>query len=253
LRETIAAAGLSPADAVLEVGAGIGTLTLALAAEAGWVTAVEVDRALVPALRAVLAQSPNVRVVEGDILRLAPAALFSGPAGAPRKVVANLPYNVGSAVLMRLLETVPGLGKVVVTVQREVAERLCARPGRKAYGLLSVAVQYRAVPRIVARIPPGAFYPPPAVESALVEIVPRARPAAAVADERRFFRLAAAAFGQRRKTLPNAVAAGLGLPRDTIAAACRAAGVDPGARAEALDLDAFARLSEALAAEWRGP
>lgn len=242
----IAAASLTVSDSVLEVGAGIGTLTLGLAGRAGWVTAVEVDRGLVRALEATVGTQPNVRIVPGDILAMAPADLFSGPAALPRKVVANLPYNIASAVLTRLLEQPLGLVTLVVTVQREVAERLAARPGGREYGILSVAVQYRAVPRIIARIPPGAFLPPPAVDSALVELRPRQRPAVDVADESAFFRVVRAGFGQRRKTLRNALAAGLDLPKEVAERACREAGIDSRVRAETLDLEAFGRLTEAL-------
>jgi 16S rRNA (adenine1518-N6/adenine1519-N6)-dimethyltransferase len=243
----IGAASLASSDSVLEVGAGIGTLTLGLAERAGWVTAVEVDRAILPALECVAGKRSNVRIVRGDILTMSPGDLFSGPREAPRKVVANLPYNIGSAVLTRLLEAPLGLTLLVVTLQREVAERLTARPGGRDYGLLSVAVQYRAEPRIVARIPPGVFHPPPAVASALVELRPRAQPAVIVPDERAFFRVVVAGFGQRRKTLHNALASGLDLPRDVVERACREAGIDPRLRAERLDLEAFGRLTGALA------
>lgn len=246
LDRTIAAAFLSPADSVLEVGAGIGTLTLALAERAGWVSAVEVDRGLVRVLETTVGTRPNVRIVPADVLAMVPADLFGGPPDAPRKVVANLPYNIASAVLTRFLEAPLGLVTIVVTVQREVAQRLIARPGRRDYGILSIAVQYRAAPRIIARIPPGAFFPPPAVDSALVELRPLPRPAVAVSDERAFFRVVAAGFGQRRKTLHNALARGLDLPKEVVARACREAGVDPMARAETLDLEAFARLTRAF-------
>jgi 16S rRNA (adenine1518-N6/adenine1519-N6)-dimethyltransferase len=233
-------------ESVLEVGAGIGTLTLGLAERAGWVTAVEVDRGLLPALEATVGTRPNVRIIPGDILAMAPEALFGGPPGAPRKVVANLPYNIASAVLTRLLRQPLGLTSLIVTVQREVAARLAATPGGREYGILSIAVQYRAVPRIIARIPPGAFLPPPAVDSALVELRPRREPAVDVADESTFFRVVAAGFGQRRKTLHNALASGLDLPKDVVEQACRAAGIDPRVRAETLDLEAFGRLTQAL-------
>jgi 16S rRNA (adenine1518-N6/adenine1519-N6)-dimethyltransferase len=246
LEQTIAAASLTSSDSVLEVGAGIGTLTLGLAERAGWVSAVEVDRHLLPALEAAVATRPNVRIVPGDILAMAPADLFGGPAAAPRKVVANLPYNIASAVITRLLERPVGLVTMVVTIQREVAERLAARPGGREYGILSVAVQYRAIPKILARIPPGAFLPPPAVDSALVELRPRQRPAVEVTDESMFFRVVAAGFGQRRKTLHNALAAGLDLSKEDVGRACREAGIDPRVRAETLDLDAFGRLARAL-------
>ncbi len=228
------------------MGAGIGTLTLGLAERAGWVTAVEVDQGLLPALEATAGARPNVRIVPGDILAMAQADLFSGPKDAPRKFVANLPYNIASAVLTRLLEQPLGLITLVVTVQREVAERLAAPPGGREYGILSIAIQYRAVPRILARFPPGAFFPRPEVDSALVELRPRPRPAVDVADESVFFRVVTAGFGQRRKTLHNALAAGLDLRKEVVEHACGEAGVDPRARAETLDLGAFGRLTEAL-------
>ena len=242
---------MSRADSVLEVGAGIGTLTRGLAERAGWVTAVEVDPRLLRALDAVLARTPNVRIVPGDILDLAAADLFDGPAGAARKVVANLPYNIASAVLMRFLGPPLGLALLVVTVQREVAERITARPGGRTYGILSVAVQYRAVPRIVARIPPGAFFPQPAVESALVELRPLARPAVEVPDEPTFFKIVSAGFAQRRKTLHNALVSVLDQPRDVVARALSEAGIESRARAETLDLAAFGRLALALAGPLR--
>ncbi|HYM91556.1 MAG TPA: 16S rRNA (adenine(1518)-N(6)/adenine(1519)-N(6))-dimethyltransferase RsmA [bacterium] len=251
LDRTLDAASLSRDDSVLEVGAGIGTLTLGLADRAGWVTAVEVDRRLVSALEAIVGPRPNVRIVQGDILALPAEALFDGPAGAPRKVVANLPYNIASAVLTRLLEEPLGLAVLVVTVQREVAERIAARPGGRAYGRLSIAVQYRAVPRIIARISPGAFLPQPAVESALVELRPLPRPAVEVPDEGTFFRVVAAGFAQRRKTLHNSLASVLDQPREVVARALGEAGIDPRARAETLDLAAFGRLAWALAVPLR--
>jgi 16S rRNA (adenine1518-N6/adenine1519-N6)-dimethyltransferase len=246
LDRIIEAAALTPADSILEVGAGIGTLTAALAERAGSVTAVEVDRRLVPALQATVGASPRVRVVEGDILKMDPATLFGGPTASPRKVVANLPYNIAAPVLMRFLEASCQLALIVVTVQREVAERIVAGPGTRSYGRLSVAVQFRAAPRIVARIPPGAFLPPPEVESGIVVLVPYVRPPVPVPDEETLFRVIAAGFKHRRKTLHNALARGLGLPPQVIDAACTSAGVVPGARAETLDLRAFALLAQAL-------
>ncbi len=242
----LGAAGLSPRDTVLEVGAGIGTLTAALAARAGRVIAVEVDSRLLPALRATVGSLPNVRIAPGDALRMDLAPLLAGPAAAPRKVVANLPYNIAAPVLLRLLDPALGLALAVVTVQREVAERMTSAPGAGSYGRLSVAVQYRAAARIVARVPPGAFLPPPEVESAVVEVRPRPRPPVAVPDEDELFRIVAAGFGHRRKTLANALAHGLGLPPQAAEAACAGAGVDPRARAETLDLEAFAALARAL-------
>lgn len=229
---------------MLEIGAGLGTLTEALAAHAGAVSAIEVDRRLVPVLAARLGSLPNVRIVEGDALHADLPPLFAGP-GA-RKVVANLPYNVAAPLLLRLLDPALAIARLVVTVQREVAERVVARPGTRSYGRLSIAVQYRAAARIVSRIPPGAFLPAPDVESAVMLLVPHTHPLVQVDDEAAFFRVVAAGFGHRRKTLANALAQGLDLTPSAIEAACRAAGVDPRARAETLDLEAFAALTRAL-------
>ncbi len=246
LERILESAALSPLDSVLEVGAGLGTLTTALAERAGWVTAIEVDRRLLPALMAAAAPYSNLRIAAGDALRTDLAAMFEGPPALTRKTVANLPYNIAAPVLLRLLDPGLRLVRIVVTVQREVAERIVASPGRGAYGRLSIAVRYRAVPRIVSRIPPGAFLPPPDVESAIVEIVPLVHPAVAVPDEEEFFRIVAAGFGQRRKTLLNALAHGLGVTGEEVEAACAAAGADPRARAETLDLEVFAALARAL-------
>ncbi len=246
LNRILEAAALARTDTVLEVGAGIGTLTAALADRAGWVTAIEVDRRLLPALHAVVGSHPRVRIVVGDILQAEPADLFSGPPGASRKVVANLPYNIAAPVLLRLLERPLGLSLVVVTVQREVAERIAARPGTRAYGRLSVAIQFRAAPRVLSRIPPGAFLPPPEVESAIVALVPHLHPPVSVSDEDAFFRVVAAGFGHRRKTLHNALAHGLGLPPSVVEGACASAGVPPNARAETLGLEALAALTDAI-------
>jgi len=239
-------AALSREDTVLEIGAGVGTLTAALADQAGWVTALEVDQGLLPALQAGSGGPPNVRVVVGDALEMDLGGLFWGPQDRPRKVVANLPYNIAAAILMRLLEPSLRLSLIVVTIQREVAERVVAAPGSRAYGRLSVAVQYHAVPRIASRVPPGAFIPAPAVESAILKILPRRAPPVSVPDEGEFFRVVAAGFGYRRKILMNALARGLGLSPGVVEAACGAAGVDPRSRAEDLGLEAFAALARAL-------
>jgi 16S rRNA (adenine1518-N6/adenine1519-N6)-dimethyltransferase len=239
-------AALSREDSVLEIGAGVGTLTAALADQAGWVTALEVDQGLLPALQAGSGGLANVRVVVGDALEIDLGALFGGPPDRPRKVVANLPYNIAAPILMRLLDPSLRLSLIVVTIQREVAERVVAAPGSRAYGRLSVAVQYHALPRIASRVPPGAFIPAPAVESAVLEIIPRGSPPVAVPDEKEFFRVVASGFGYRRKMLLNALARGLSVSPKVVEAACGAAGVDPRSRAEDLDLGAFAALARAL-------
>lgn len=230
---------------MLEVGPGLGTLTEALAARAGVVTAIEVDPRLAEVLRTRLGGLVNVRIVEGDALHADLSTLFAAP--GVRKAVANLPYNIAAPLLLRLLDPALAVVRLVVTVQREVAERVVARANTPAYGRLSVAVQYRAAARIVFRIPPGAFLPAPEVESAVLALVPHAQSPVAAGDEAFFFRVVAAGFGHRRKTLANALAQGLGLTPSAIEAACRSAGVDPRVRAETLDLEAFAALARALA------
>ncbi|HLA24396.1 MAG TPA: 16S rRNA (adenine(1518)-N(6)/adenine(1519)-N(6))-dimethyltransferase RsmA [bacterium] len=245
LRRILDAAALTPHDGVLEIGAGIGTLTAALAPLVDTVVAVELDRALLPALRETIAPFPNVRVETGDVMRFDLAALVA-PLPSPRKAVSNLPYNIASPLIVNLLEAPVHFTRLVFTVQREVAQRLAAPPGGKDYGALSVAVQYRAEARVVARVPSGAFFPPPDVESAVVVLEPRAVPPVDVGDEGLFFRVVRAAFAQRRKTLRNTLAAGLAVSPAAVEAACRAAGVDPGRRGETLDLTAFAALTRAL-------
>ena len=230
-------AEVGPGDRVVEIGPGLGSLTLALAETGAEVTAVELDRHLLPALRSVV-EPRGVRVVHGDAMRLDWAALL-GPPGDPAArwaLVANLPYNVATPLVLDLLAGVPQVERMLVMVQREVAERLAARPGDKAYGIPSVKVAFRADAEVVGRVPPTVFVPPPKVESALVRL--RRLPEPRVdADPDRLFALVDAGFGQRRKMLRRSLA---GL---VDAAGFAEAGVRPDARAEELDLDAWARLA----------
>jgi 16S rRNA (adenine1518-N6/adenine1519-N6)-dimethyltransferase len=246
LDRILAAADLGAQDTVLEVGAGLGTLTAALAPLVGHVIAVEVDSALLPALRMAVAPWTNVQVLCADIMAVDHAALF-GERGGPRKLVANLPYNLASALIVAVLEPPLGLERLVVTVQREVAARMAARPDTADYGVLSVAVQYRANVSIVERLPASAFFPAPDVESAVVRLDVRTQPACVVQDEGLFFRVVRAAFGQRRKTLRNALAGGVPLPAAEAALACARAGIAPTRRGETLDLREFAALADAVA------
>ncbi len=235
-------AELGPQDAVLEVGAGTGVLTRRLAQHAGAVIAVEVDRALLPALEEAVAGFPNVRVIRADILTLDLEALF--PPGFVRKVVSNLPYRIASPLVVRLLQGVRDLERLVLTVQREVAERMVAGPGSASYGLLSLLVQYRAKGRICLRILPRAFLPPPKVHSAVVVLKPH--PPFPVADEALLFRVIRAAFAQRRKQLRSALR-GLGFSPEALAVAAQRAGIDLRRRGETLSLEEFIALADALA------
>lgn len=245
LNTILAAAALGPDDTVLEVGAGIGTLTVALAQRAGRVLAVEVDPALRPALTAAVSACSNVAVMIADVLELDVPALLR-PFHGPKKAVANLPYNIASAVVVSLLERPLGVSTMAFTLQREVADRMAAPPGGKDYGLLSVAVQLRAAVSVVGRVPATAFFPPPGVESAVVRLDVRDRPAVAVGDVAAFFRVVRAAFGQRRKTLRNALAGGLHLHTVEVEAACARATIEPGRRGETLTLAEFAALTDAV-------
>ena len=250
LERIIAAADLTREDVVVEVGPGPGALTERLAQESGHVVAVELDPRMVALLRERLAGAANVHVIEQDILQvniphlLLDLGLFSSPSKVAYKIVANLPYYITSAVLRHVLESDPPPRLVVVTVQREVAQRIVAGPG--AMSLLAVSVQFYGRPRIVAHIPAGAFYPAPKVDSAVVRIDVGAEPPVAVEDVEGFFEVVRAGFGQRRKQLKNALAHGLHRPMQEIVAAMEKAGIDPSRRAQTLSVEEWAALYRAL-------
>lgn len=236
-------------DHVVEVGPGLGSLTLALAETGASVTALELDRHLVPILTEQVA-GRDVRVVQGDAMAVDWHALL---AGADRWVlVANLPYNVGTPLVLDLLDDVPEIAELVVMVQREVGERFAAAPGTGAYGIPSVKVAYWATAAVVARVPPTVFLPQPKVESVVVRIVRRPAPAVD-ADPGVLFDLVRRAFGQRRKMLRRSLA-GVVAGGDAVTGAdaldrCfTAAGVAPTARPETLDIAAWGRLADAVAA-----
>jgi 16S rRNA (adenine1518-N6/adenine1519-N6)-dimethyltransferase len=230
-------AGVGPGDHVVEIGAGLGALTRALAATGARVTAVEVDQGLVEVLEADVVPL-GVRIIEGDARSLAWDEVL---AGAARWVlVANLPYNVATPLVGDLLDGVPAIVRMLVMVQREVAERLVAGPGTKAYGAISVKVTYWATASIVGRVPPTVFLPRPKVESALVGIERRAAPAVDPSvDRSRLFELVRAGFGQRRKMLRRSLAGLVPAP------AFEAAGIRPEARAEELSVEDWGRLASA--------
>jgi 16S rRNA (adenine1518-N6/adenine1519-N6)-dimethyltransferase len=231
-------AGVGPGDHVVEVGAGLGSLTLALAETGADVTAVEVDRHLLPALRTVLAErAPEVHLVEGDATALDWPGLL---AGHPRWVfVANLPYNVATPLVLDLLDRAPAIERMLVMVQREAGERLAAGPGSRTYGIPSVKVAYHASAELVGTVGPNVFLPRPRVESVLVSIVRHPGGPAVDADPEQLFTLVRAGFGQRRKMVRRSLAELV--DRE----AFEAADVDPAARAEDLDLDAWGRLARA--------
>lgn len=235
-------ADVRPGDRVLEIGPGLGTLTQGLAEAGAIVTAVEVDKKLPAVLAETLAGYDQVHIVGGDILKTDISTLMGD---APFKVVANLPYYITTPILLTLLEKRLPITRIVTMVQREVAERMTALPGDKAYGSLSVAVQYYTVPRLALEVSPRCFFPPPAVASAVMDCVVRQAPPVDVTDEKRFFRVVRAAFGQRRKTLGNALKS-LGVSREELQGALSAADIDSRRRGETLSLSKFAALTAAL-------
>ena len=240
VRAIVDAADLSPADTVLEIGPGIGTLTQGLAE-----SAVELDKKLPAVLAETLKGYDNVTVVPGDILKLDILRILNLGAGERFKVVANLPYYITTPILMALLEQRLPIERMVTMVQKEVAVRMTARPGSKDYGALSVAVQYHTDARIVMDVSPRAFMPAPEVTSSVIACRVRETPAVHPTDEKLFFRLVRAAFGQRRKTLLNALT-GAGLTKELCRAGLAAAGIAESLRGEQLSLADFARLSDAV-------
>ncbi len=263
LKKIIAAAEITPGESVLEIGPGVGSLTRYLALAASRVTAVELDTRLLPALQSVVAPYENVTVIQGDILKLSPAALSLGK---DYIVVANIPYNITSAILRHLLEanvtvtsskfprseekrgeaTVTSRPRrIVLTIQREVAERVCAGPG--GMSLLALSVQVYGQPSIAAHIPAGAFFPAPNVDSAVLKIEILPEPRLPFDRLETFFRLTKAGFSQKRKTLRNSLSAGLGIEPSEAESMLARAGVDPQRRAETLSIEEWGKLVENLA------
>lgn len=236
LARIAAAAELVATDTVLEIGPGLGVLTQLLAAQAGRVIAVELDNRLIEPLRAQFAKQPQVQIVHGDILELAPGTLVQGAEGVAGayKVVANLPYYITSAVLRHLLEAAVQPTQIVVLVQKEVAERICAQPGDLS--LLAVSIQYYAVPTLVHHVPARAFYPPPKVDSAVLRLDVHPEPVVADVNTESFFRVVRAGFSQKRKQLVNTLSTGLHLPKAEVMALLDRIGIDPKRRAETLTL-----------------
>lgn len=232
-------AGVGPGDHVIEIGAGLGSLTLALAETGATVRAIEVDRGVVPVLRDVVRDCPNVTVIEADAMQLDWAEML---AGHDRWVlVANLPYNVATPLVLDLLDGVPAIARMLVMVQREAAERFCASPRTPAYGAVTVKIAYWATARIAGLVPASVFVPKPNVESALAEISRRAEPATSV-DPAQLFHLVRTAFGQRRKMLRRSLAA-IVTPE-----VFEAAGIDAQRRPEELDVVEWGRLADAWSA-----
>ena len=250
LDKIVNAAGITKDDFVLEISPGIGTMTQYLAAAAGKVFAVEIDKALIPILGDTLKDFPNVQVINEDILKVDIKKLAEEHNnGKPIKVVANLPYYITTPIIMGLFESGVPVDSITVMVQKEVAERMQVGPGTKDYGALSLAVQYYAEPYIVANVPPNCFMPRPKVGSAVIRLTRHEKPPVEVKDEKLMFRLIRASFNQRRKTLANGLnnSSELSFTKEEIQQTIEACGFPPGVRGEALTLEDFARLANRFA------
>ena len=237
-------AELAPDERVLEVGPGIGTLTLALLAEAGHVTSIEADRELEPVLRTHAAAHPNFAYLMGDALRVTPSQIAEAAGGEPTALVSNLPYNVAATIILQVLQDLPSLRRLVVMVQAEVADRICAAPGNRTYGAYTAKLALLAQVTGRFEVGPGNFMPPPRVDSAVV----RLDRAPLVAPERvvEVSAVIEAAFAQRRKTIRNSMAAS-GFDKVSLDAAFAACEIAPTCRAETLAPADFVRLADALA------
>lgn len=246
--EMARAATREGADCVLEIGPGIGVLTASLCEQAKQIVAVELDRRLFPVLRETLADYDNVELVEGDAMQLDLHALLRERfgEGARIAVCANLPYYITSPLLMRLLECRLPIEKLVVMVQKEAAERLCAEVGSREAGAVTVAVRYYAEAHTRFTVGREAFLPAPKVDSAVIELCVRKSPAVELRDEAYFFKMVRAAFAQRRKTAVNGIAAGLNLPKAAVAEAIADTGLPADVRAEKIPMEKLAELANRL-------
>ncbi len=246
LAKVVAAANLSSQDLVLEVGPGLGSLTRHLATKARYVVAVELDQNLLPPLREVLRTYANVRLIHGDILAQNLKELFLGIAGedlpASYAVVANIPYYITSALIRHLLEAQVKPDRIVLTLQKEVALRICAQPPDMS--LLALGVQVYGQPNIEARLPAGVFYPTPKVDSAVLRIEVYPSPLIPPPYTETFFQLAKAGFSQKRKNLRNALSGGLALPKERVEALLASANIDPRRRAETLSIHEWSLIAQ---------
>lgn len=249
LDKIIRAADITKEDMVLEIGPGIGTMTQYLAAEAGKVTAVEIDKNLIPILSDTLSAYENVTIINEDVLKLDLRKIADEEnGGRPVKVVANLPYYITTPIIMGLFENHVPVESITVMVQKEVADRMQTGPGNKNYGALSLAVQYYAEPYIVANVPPNCFMPRPKVGSAVIRLTLHDKPPVKVKDEKLMFDVIRASFNQRRKTLANGLnnSDKITFPKEVIAQAVERLGYGASVRGEALSLEEFAKLSNDL-------
>lgn len=253
VRKIVSGAGVTAEDLVIEIGPGIGVLTSALAEQAAFVAAVELDKRLIPVLEETLMEYSNVRVINADILKTdlkqlvrecREEGLFTGKV----RVIGNLPYYITTPIIMKLLEEQVPADSITVMMQKEVADRIRSAPGNRTYGAISAAVQYYCRVEKVTDVPKEAFLPRPKVASTVLNLEPLGE-RIEVADEKMFLRCVKAGFAQRRKTLLNSLAAGGGMDKDRVRKILEAAGIDPGRRAETLTVEEFGRIANSISNE----
>lgn len=233
-----------PGWGIIEIGAGVGVLTAELARRTDKVVCIEIDSRLLPVLDETLAEFDNIKIVNEDVLKVDLHRLIEQEfAGMPVAVCANLPYYITSPIIMNLLEAHLPIASLTVMVQKEAAARLCAEPGSREVGAVSIAVRYYSDPKILFQVSRGSFLPAPDVDSTVIRLDVRDRPPVEVGSEAQFFKVVRAAFSQRRKTLPNTLSAGLGIPKAQAIEMLEKAGIPTNLRAEQLTLDQFALLS----------
>ena len=246
----IEGSGVTADDLVIEIGPGIGVITRELAGIAHKVVAIEIDTNLLPILNETLGEFDNVKVLNEDVLKTDLKAIIEGEDFPGKvRVIGNLPYYITTPIIMKLLEDAPGIDTITVMMQKEVADRLKAGPGTKDCGAISLMVQYFSDITEIVKVPKTVFVPQPKVDSMVLRLDVKEKPAVEVRDPDFMFRVIKAGFGQRRKTLSNALSVLEGYSKDQIKAALAASGIDPVRRGETLDLTEYARLSDALLEE----
>lgn len=248
LERIIEGSEVTVSDMILEIGPGIGVLTDALCKNASKVVSVEIDRSLIPVLEETVGHHKNLKVINSDVLKIDVKALIDEEFGNVKpKLVANLPYYVTTPIIMMFLEERIPISDLVVMIQKEVADRIVAKPSTKAYGALSVVVQYFTEPSIVTRVSRGSFMPMPNVDSTVIRLKVRDMPPVELVDESTFFLTVKDAFGKRRKTLLNALSSGfLNITKPEAKEALEIASIDENTRGEALDINQFATLANAI-------
>ena len=241
--EIVDGANIGPEDLVIEIGPGIGVITYEAAQLAKNVIAVEIDKSLLPILEETLGEFDNVRVINEDILKLDLNEVIEGEGSPNVKIMGNLPYYITTPIIMKILEDGVKADSITIMMQKEVADRIKAQPGSKAYGALSVAVQYYCTVDKVASVPRSVFVPQPNVDSIVLRLNIRKEKAVQVEDEKLFFDCVKAGFGQRRKTLLNSLQNVKGITKEIVVDSLAAAGIESSRRAETLNLEEFASVA----------